>query len=96
MDQRKAAAQSQGEERRQSIVQTLNLDTKKKDKSQDEFEDDEDVEVDNLFFDEMQEAEPQDMQNCDLAELDRQNRAIVTNLALAHMTQDIEDFQPKI
>ena len=43
--------------RRQSIGDAL-LDAKKKDKSQDDFDEDEDVEVDNLFFDEMQEAEP--------------------------------------
>jgi hypothetical protein len=78
-------------------VETLgHLDAKKKDKSQDDFDEDEDVEVDNLFFDEMQEAEPQNMQHCDLSEMDQQNRAIVANLALAHINQDIEDYQPKI
>ena len=40
----------------QNIVESIDL--QKKDKSQDEFDDDEDVEVDNLFLNDMQEHEP--------------------------------------
>lgn len=36
------------------------------------------------------------MQQCDLSEMDQQNRAIVANIELAQINDDIEDYQPKI
>lgn len=51
------------------------------DKSADEFEEDEDQEVDGLFFDELS--------PCD-------NSGIVSNIAIANINQDIEEIDPTL
>jgi hypothetical protein len=51
------------------------------DKSADEFEEDVDQEVDDLFFDELS--------PCD-------NSGIVSNIAIANINQDIEEIDPTL